>query len=167
MHFSLKFRGIGKVGFLLNRQCVNITAKRLNRSFFFSPYDCHKSRLQVIGKNLNACSLQYLTYLICGFIFLIGQFGISVKPLKIFSQFILKTVHHFLRSAEALKFPFFDSYPLLFGSSASLSASPIKLIAITSTTITTPGGTQSQGCFVSTVRDSAPFNIFPRLAVGG
>ena len=33
--------------------------------------------------------------------------------------------------------------------------------------IINPGGSHNHGCFVNTVNDSAPFNIFPRLAVGG
>ena len=53
--------------------------------------------------------------------------------------------------------------------SASLQAQvlPIKLMAITSTTIVNPGGIHNHGCFVSTVRDCAPFSILPRLADGG
>ena len=40
-------------------------------------------------------------------------------------------------------------------------------MATTRTTIRSPGGIQSQGCFVSTVRDWALLSILPRLAVGG
>ena len=40
-------------------------------------------------------------------------------------------------------------------------------MATTRTTIRNPGGIQSHGCFVSTVRDWALFSILPRLAVGG
>jgi hypothetical protein len=53
------------------------------------------------------------------------------------------------------------------GSTASLNASPIKLIDITRITIRTPAGIQSHGLEVNIVRDWAPFSIFPRLAVGG
>ena len=40
-------------------------------------------------------------------------------------------------------------------------------MAITSTTITPPGGSHSQGFPVRTVKDCAPFSIFHRLAAGG
>ena len=53
------------------------------------------------------------------------------------------------------------------GSKASLRASPTKFTAVTTIIITSPGGIQSQGCFVRTVTDCALFNIFPRLAAGG
>ena len=52
------------------------------------------------------------------------------------------------------------------GSKASLRASPTKFTAVTTIIITSPGGIQSQGCFVRTVTDCALFNIFPRLAAG-
>ena len=61
----------------------------------------------------------------------------------------------------------YDRRMAAVGSAASRSASPTKLMATTKITIKSPGGIHSQGCFVSTVKDCALFNIFPRLAAGG